>query len=154
HHIELQLAQRRGIQVAQVADARHRGAFAQAHTALAGAGYHGAVVGDAETGTDARLLVHELRAPGGHAHLLDNLLHEVRNQHGIVAVETDAGLLLHDVDAAGSVERIVCLDQRTDAVLELGNDLAAAVVSGRVGGEENQDINVELHGIAADLDLA
>src|SRR5207245_6832544 len=41
-----------------------------------------------------------------------------------------------------------------DAILELGNDLAAAIVGGRVGREEDQHVDVELHGIATNLDVA
>src|SRR5919198_655658 len=102
-------------------------AFSQARGAVAGAGDHGAVVGDREAGADAGLVVHVLRLAGAGAHLLDDLLHEVRHQHGELAAEVDAGLLLHDLDAGGPVERVVGLDERADAVLQLRDDLAAAV---------------------------
>ena len=46
------------------------------------------------------------------------------------------------------------VDQRPDPVFQLRNHLAAAVVRGRVGGEEHQDVDVEPHGIAADLHVA
>ena len=41
-----------------------------------------------------------------------------------------------------------------DAVLELRNHLAAAVVSGRVGREQNQHVDVELDRVAANLHVA
>ena len=50
--------------------------------------------------------------------------------------------------------RIVRVDHRADAVLELRNDLAAAVVRRRVGREENQHVDVELDRIAANLHVA
>ena len=46
------------------------------------------------------------------------------------------------------------LDQRADAVLELRDHLAAAVVRRRVGGEEDQHVDVELDRVAADLHVA
>ena len=46
------------------------------------------------------------------------------------------------------------MDHRADAVLELRDDLAAAVVGGRVGGEEDQHVDVELDRVAADLHVA
>ena len=64
HHVQLQLAQRRGVEVAQVADARHGRPLAQADAALPGAGDHRAIVGDAEAGADARLLIDVLRSCG------------------------------------------------------------------------------------------
>ena len=73
---------------------------------------------------------------------------------GIIAAEIDAGLLLHDVDAGRAVERIVRLNQRADAVLELRDHLAAAVVRRRVRGEQDQNVEVELNRIAANLHVA
>src|SRR4029079_15831852 len=46
------------------------------------------------------------------------------------------------------------MNDGADAVLELRNDLAAAVVGGRVSGEEDQHIDIEADRIAADLDIA
>ena len=43
------------------------------------------------------------------------------------------------------------LDRRPDAVLELRDDLARAVVGLRVGAEENHDIDLERDRIASDL---
>ena len=45
HHVELQLAERRCIQVTKVADARHRRLLSQHGGALAGRGDHRAVIG-------------------------------------------------------------------------------------------------------------
>ena len=55
HHVEFQLAERRRVEMAQVADPRHGRLLAQHDAALPGAGDHRAVVGDAEAGADARL---------------------------------------------------------------------------------------------------
>ena len=81
HQVEFQLAQRRGVEVPQVADPRHGRPLAQHGRPLPGTGDHRAVVGDAEPGADARLLVDVLRSPGGDADLLDDLAHEVRHDH-------------------------------------------------------------------------
>ena len=46
------------------------------------------------------------------------------------------------------------LDERADAVLELRDHLAAAVVGRRVGRKEDEHVDIELHGVAADLHVA
>ena len=46
------------------------------------------------------------------------------------------------------------LDGRADAVLELRNHLARAVVGARVCAEEDEDVEVEADRVAADLDIA
>src|SRR4051812_29558490 len=46
------------------------------------------------------------------------------------------------------------VDHAADTILELGNHFAAAVVRGRVRGEEEPDVDVEANGIAADLHVA
>ena len=46
------------------------------------------------------------------------------------------------------------VDDRADAVLELRNHLAAAVVGGRVGREQDQHVDVEVDRIAANLHVA
>ena len=63
-------------------------------------------------------------------------------------------LLLDDLDACGPIAGIVRVDHRADAVLQLRNHLAAAIVRGRIGGEEDQHVDVEPHRIAADLHVA
>ena len=103
---------------------------------------------------DARLLVDVLRPPGDDAHLLDDLPHEVGHDHREVAAQLDARLLLHDLDAQLPLAGIVRVDHRADAVLELRDHLAAAVVGGRVGGEEDQHVDVEADRVAADLHVA
>src|SRR5215813_12597986 len=105
--------------MSEVADAWHRRPFAEAHTALASAGDHGAVVGDREAGADPGLMIDVLRLARADADLLDDLLHEVRHHDGELAAEVDVGLLLHDLDAGAALARIVGLDQRADAVLQL-----------------------------------
>ena len=64
HQVEFQLAQRRRVEMPQVADPRHGGPLAQHDAALPGAGDHRAIVGDAEPGAHARLLVDVLRSCG------------------------------------------------------------------------------------------
>ena len=103
---------------------------------------------------DARLLVDVLAPPRHDAHLLDDLPHEVGHGHGKLAVQLDARLLLHDLDAQLPLARIVRVDHRADAVLQLRNHLAAAVVGGRVGRKQDQHVDVEADRIAADLHVA
>ena len=92
--------------------------------------------------------------PRGDADLLDDLAHEVGHDDRELAVQLDAGFLLHDLDAQVALARVVRVDHRADAVLELRNDLAAAVVRGRVGREQDQHVDVELDRIAANLHVA
>src|SRR5204863_9967281 len=81
-------------------------------------------------------------------------LHEIRDDDGPIAAEIDSGFLVHDLYPIVALERIVRVDDAADAVLELGDDLAAAVVGGGVGGEEDEDVDVETDRVAADLDVA
>ena len=53
-----------------------------------------------------------------------------------------------------ALARIVRVDHRADAVLQLRNHLAAAVVRGRIGREEDQHVDVEADRIAANLHVA
>ena len=46
------------------------------------------------------------------------------------------------------------LNQTADAVLELRNDFAAAVVGGRIGGKQNHHVQIKLHWIATNLHVA
>ncbi len=103
---------------------------------------------------DARLLVDVLALPRRRAHLFDDLAHEVGHHDGELAAQIDVRLLLHDLDAKLPLERIVRVDHGADAVLELRDDLAAAVVRGRVGREEDQDVDVETDRVSADLHVA
>jgi hypothetical protein len=112
------------------------------------------IVGDAETGADAGLLVDILRLAGADADLLDDFLHERRHQDGIVAAQIDGCFLLHDLDAGTPIQGIVGADHRPNAILELRNHLARAVIGRRVGAEEDQDVEIELHRVAADLHVA
>ena len=73
---------------------------------------------------------------------------------GKLAAGVDRRFLLHDLDAGGAFERVVRLDQRADAVLELRDHLARAVVRRRVRREEHEHVEVELDRVAADLHVA
>ncbi len=53
-----------------------------------------------------------------------------------------------------AVVGIVRVDDGADAVLQLRNHLAAAIVGGRVGRKQNQHVQVESHRIPADLHVA
>src|SRR5581483_10394322 len=112
---------------------------------MASTGHHGAVVGDGEASTDAGGVIDVLGLASANADLLDDLLHERRYQDGEFAAEVQASLLLHDVDADRAVQWIVSLDEAAHAVLQLRNDLTAAVVRRGVGGEQNQHVDVKLH---------
>ncbi len=138
----------------EVADPRHGGPLAQHGPPLPGAGHHGAIVGDAQPRAHARLLVHVLAPPRRDADLLDDLPHEIGHGHGKFAVQLHVRLLLHDLDAQRPLPRIVRVDHRADAVFQLRDHLAAAVVSGRVGREEQQHVDVEADRVAADLHVA
>src|SRR5438270_10354702 len=139
--------------MAKVTDTRHGGTLVQAYGSVASAGDHGAVIGNAEASTDAGLVIDVLRFAGAHAHLLDDFAHEVRHLHRVLAIEFDAGFLLHDLDAGAPLQGIVRVDERADPILELWNDLAAAVVRSRVGGKEDQHIDIELDRITSDLHI-
>src|SRR5579862_6523654 len=102
--------------MAEIADARHRGLLVQPHAAMARTGHHRAIVRDGKPRTDAGRMIDVLRLAGADAHLLDDLFHEIRHAHRILAAKIDLGLLLHDVDAAAAFARIVRLDKRTDAI--------------------------------------
>ena len=154
HEIQFELAKAGGDEVTEVADPRHRGSLADSNGALPGVGDHRAVVGDAEPSADAGVLVDVAALTRRDAHLLDDLLHERRHEHGERAVEVHRGLLPHDLDPEFALARVVRLNRRPDAVLELGDDLARAVVRHRVGRKQDQHVDVESDGIAADLYVA
>ncbi len=94
----------------EIADAGYGGFLTNPHAALAGAGDHGAIVGDAEAGADPGLMIDVLALPGADTDLLDDLLHEGRHEDGKLAVETDIRLLLHDLDAEFALAGVVGLD--------------------------------------------
>ena len=122
---------------------------------MAGAGHHRAVVGDAEAGADAGLVVDVLRLAGADADLLDDLLHEVRHQHRDSRRRGRCAASCSMISMpVGAVERIVRLDQRADAVLELRDDLAAAVVRRGIGREQDRARRGRTGRVAADLHVA
>ena len=137
--------------MAEVADARHGRPLAQDHSTLARAGDHRAKVCRTEPGADAGLLVNVLRFASLNRDLLADFLHEVRNFHRVSSLEVEAAFLVHNLNPQFTLPRVVGLNQRTDSVFQLGNHLAAAVVGRRVGGEQNQHIDVKLDRIAANL---
>jgi len=83
-----------------------------------------------------------------------HLVHEGRHEHRMVAAEIDARLLPRDRDAELALARVVRDDRAADPVLELRDHLARAVVRARIRTEEDEDVEVEAHRVAADLDVA
>ena len=62
--------------------------------------------------------------------------------------------MIDDLDPQIALQRVVRVDDRSDPVLELRDDFARAVVGGWIRAEQNQHVDIELHGIAADLHVA
>ncbi len=71
--------------MAQIADPRDGGMFAQPRAALTRAGEHRAIVGDAQASAHARLLIDVFRLTGHAAHLFDDFPHEVGDNHRHIA---------------------------------------------------------------------
>ena len=138
----------------EVAHARHCRALAELDAAATGARHHGAPVGHAEARADAGGVVHELAAARGDGDLLHHAVHEGRHHHRELAAEVDARFLARDGDARIALARVVGDHGASDAVLELRDHLAGTVVGAGVGAEDQHDVQVEAHGVAADLDVA
>ena len=138
----------------QVADPRHGRTLAEHRAPLTGAGDHRAIVGDRKTGAHARLLIDVFAAAGLHRNLFDDLPHEKRHHDRHFAIEIDRRLLLHDRNALVAIARVMRVNNRPDAVLELRDHLAAAIERGRVGGKQDQHVDVERHRVAANLHVA
>ncbi len=155
HQVEFQLAERRRGQVAQVADARHRRLLAEPHAAVPGARDHRPVVRDAEPGAHARSTGRRT-STSGPLTLICSMISFMKygTNTGNSPPRSSAGLLLHDLDAQRALARVVRLDQRADAVLQLRDHLARAVVRRRVRAEQDQHVEVELDRVAADLHVA
>src|SRR5581483_5766023 len=111
----------------QITDARHGRSLAQPHGALAGTGYHRAIVGDTEAGTHARLVIDVFGPARTDTDLLDDLAHEIGDQNRIGIAKVDARFLLHNVDTGRALQRVMGLDERANTVLELRDHLAAAI---------------------------
>src|SRR5262249_287390 len=124
--------ERAAVEMPQVADPRNGRLLAKQHGALPGGGDHCAVVGDAEASGDARRLIDVFALAGLNGNLLDELLHELGNDDGPLPAQIGARLLLHDLDPLVALQRIMRMNHAADAVLELWDDLAAAVVRCRI----------------------
>ena len=154
HQVEFELAEARCIDVAEIADPRHGRLLTEPHAPLPGARHDGLEVRDRKPGAHARLLVDELALAGRDRDLLEDLPHEVRHHDGPLAAQVDRRLLLGHLDAEVALTGIVGVDHRADPVLELRDHLPGAVVGGGIRGEEQHHVDVELHGIPADLHVA
>src|SRR5262249_53746823 len=135
-------------------DPRHGRLFAQANRSLLGAGHHRAVIGNAEPGADAGVVIDEFTSPRGNRDFLNNLLHEVVLDDGEFTVQFVRRFLIHDLIAQFEFLGIVRVNNQANAVLELRNDFATAVVRGGVGGKQNEHVDIEANGIAANLHVA
>ena len=143
------------VQVAQVADPRHGRLLAEPHAAVPGAGDHRAVVGDREPGADAGLRGRRTSTCGPQT-LICSMISFMK--YGTSTGNSPPRSMPASCSMISmperAVERVVRLDQRADAVLQLRDHLAGAVVRRRVGREEDQHVDVELDRVAADLHVA
>ncbi len=73
-------------------------------------------------------MIDVLALPRLNRQLFNDLCHEVGNLHRTVFWKIPGSFLLKDLDSEPSFERIVCLNDRADPVLQLWNDLSAAVI--------------------------
>ena len=154
HQVYFEFSQRRRIEVSEVADAGDGGLFSKHGASAAGAGDHCAVVGEAEAGAHAGLLIDVATLTSFATDLFNDLLHEPRDGDWEFAIERQVAFLFEDTDSGVTFVRIVSADQAADAVFELGDNFAAAVVGGGVCREEDHDIEIKLDGVAANLDIA
>ena len=126
----------------------------EAHGAPQRVGDERLVVGDRGAHGNPGALVHVRRAAREAGDLGDDLLHVARDpQLAPGRADVDA-LLGDDVQFLVDVARVVRADVRAVAVLERGDDAAAVGVVLRVGRRHDEDVEVQAHLVAADLDVA
>src|SRR5215213_9396527 len=103
----------------KVADPRHGRPLAEDGGAMASAGDHRAIVSNTEPRAYAGLLIDVLRFARDDARLLNDFAHEVRHDDGKFSAQVDRRFLLHDLDAEVALDRVMRVNRRADAVLEL-----------------------------------
>ena len=153
---ELDLADGRGDDRAQIGDARRGHGLAEPDGAAEGGGLQDLGVRDRDPDADAGSLA-DLRRPAGEVRQLrQELLHERRHGDRRLALAADEALLLLADDRQLVVERprIVRPDLRPEAVLERRDDPAAARVVLGVGAGDDEQVERQADREAADLDVA
>ena len=154
HKVHFEFSERGRVEVPEIADTGDGGLFSQHSAAAACAGDHSAVVGEAEPGTNAGLLIDVAAFSRLPTDFLDDLLHEPRHGYREFAIERQVAFLFEDANTGIAFMGVVGADQAADAVFELGDNFAAAVVGRGVGREEDHDVEIELDGVAANLHVA
>jgi len=132
--------------MAKIADAWNGERFLEDHRPMAGRCDHRAKIRKRESCRYPGSLVNILACSGLGGDLFDNLHHEIRDLHRILATQIGTSLLQENLDPLLAILRVVGLNQRADPVFELRDDLAAAVVGARVGREKNEDVQIEVTG--------
>ena len=117
-------------------------------------GDHYAIIGQRKANTDSRLLIDILAPASLECDLLDQLTHEPGHRDRMIRIKRIVRFACGDFKGQFAVSRIVGANLRTDAILELRDDLAAPVIGRRVGRKENTHIDFKPDRIAADLYVA
>jgi hypothetical protein len=150
--LELHLAGDGGQGSVHVGNARHDLALALHDRALLGVGYHILQHRDRHALRYAAALVDALVVAGLEGHTLHDFAHEIGDAL-LERATIGPRFLLRDVHTEFDTRGIVRHDLAADAVLERRDDLAARRVVFGVGGEAEQHVELEAHGIAFDLHI-
>src|SRR5665213_749011 len=151
--VEINFSGGGSVKIVQVRHAGHCLGLAQNVGSAPGIGDHGFVIGDGKAGGHAGLLVHIGTLAGLNGDLLDNLSHEIRHDDFDIVVFRHPGFLMNNLNAQFAGQGIVGADFGPDAVLQLGDDFSGPGVFLRVGGEEQNQIQIEPDGITAHLNV-
>ena len=151
--LELDLAGECWDNVGQVAHPRHDVLLTDADRAPQSVCEEALVVGDRCSDGDARALVDIWAAPGKPRDLDDDLLHIVGYRDGVVVVGELGALLVHNADFVDGALRVVCPDLRAEAVPQRRDDAAAVGVVLWVRARDQEDVQLQAHTVAADLDV-
>ena len=119
----------------KVADARRCWRFTKLDGSTPCAGNHGAPIGNAEARADSRGMINKLTTPSGDGNLFHHSIHEWRNNHWEFATKVHACLLPGDGNASIALAWIVGDHGATNAVLQLRDHLAGAVVGAWICAE-------------------
>ena len=153
---QLDLADRRGDDRAQVRDARRGDRLSQPDGSPKGGGLEDLGVGDRDPDADARSLA-DLRRPSGEVGQLgEQLLHERRDgDRGLALAGLEALLLLvDDRELVLERPRVVRPGLRPEAILERRDDPAPARVVLGIGRCDDEEVERQPDLEAADLDVA
>ena len=154
--LQLDLADGRGDHRTEVRDARGAERLAEADSPLERGRFEDLGVGDRHADADAGTLADLRGAPREMRELGHELLHERRHDHRRAALLDREALLLlaDDRHLVRERARVVGPHLRAEAVLERGDDPAAARVVLRVGRRDHEQVERQADDEAADLDVA